>query len=685
VQNDELIVTDYYGELFSYTVHQQPDGHQSINPQMQELQEALFHEKQTIIENCLFGVDINPNSVKICRLRLWIELLKNAYYQSADNFTELQTLPNIDINIKQGNSLLSRYPLTADLQDAFGKKGHSLQAYREAVQEYKHINSKDTKKQLVAFLDEIKQDFKTTLANNDPLRKKMSDLRGQIAVMQNPDLFGAKKVDKKLLQQKQSQLLKLEAEREQIETNKIYEGAFEWRFEFPEVLDEVGNYKGFDVVIGNPPYIRQEELGDFKLYLKKAFATYAGTADLYIYFVEQGINLLKQGGQFSYIIPNKWMRAGYGQGLRAWLKSHTLEQLLDFGDLPVFEEATTYPLIVSVTKRELSEGYTFKAAPIKTLDFEQGLLHYVQEHGYEVQASLLPDTGWNLSDSTSQQMLPKLEAQGLRLAEYVGGEIYRGVLTGLTEAFVIDEATKDKLINEDSRSRELIKPIVLGRDIKPLKTPEVLRYLIFTRRGVDIDEYPAIKGHLLQFRDRLEPKPSDFLGKKWSGRKSGNYKWFEIQDSVEYFEAFEKPKIMYQKFQVKPCFIYDKQGLFCNDSIWIIPTDDTFLLAILNSKLGWFLISNYCTGIQNGYQLIYKYLGQLPIATADEETKESIRNLVEQVLAAKQADAATDTSTLEAEIDLLVYRLYNLTYDEVLLVEPSFAMSREKYMQFEEV
>ncbi|SIT77173.1 DUF7149 domain-containing protein [Pontibacter indicus] len=475
VQNDELIVTDQYGELFSYTVHQQPDGSRTINPQLQEIQETLFHEKQTIIENCLFGVDINPNSVKICRLRLWIELLKNAYYLSTDaipetsspvcyadapgmregfgtgiadgakgRYSELQTLPNIDINIKQGNSLLSRYPLTADLQEAFGRKGHSLQAYREAVAEYKHTNSKQKKKELEQFLEELRQGFRTTLANNDPLRQRMAKLRGTIAAIQDPDLFGAVKVDKAKLAALKKELQKLETEREQIETNKVYEGAFEWRFEFPEVLDEMGNYLGFDVVIGNPPYIRQEELGDFKLYLKKHFATYAGTADLYVYFVERGIDLLREGGQFSYIVPNKWMRAGYGQALRGWVQSYTLQQLLDFGDQPVFEEATTYPLIVSITKTAPDdEDYTLQAAGIDTLDFEHGLSEYLQDNGYWVKARQLPDSGWTLSDNNSQQLLEKLKNTGIPLGEYVEGKIYYGIKTGYNEAFVIDEATPD--------------------------------------------------------------------------------------------------------------------------------------------------------------------------------------------------------------------------------------------------
>lgn len=728
VQNDELIVTDYAGELFSYTVHLHPDGHRSINPQVQELQEALFHEKQTIIENCLFGVDINPNSVKICRLRLWIELLKNAYYQyqdqdsqdlgmdrislqgdadvtspvcyantsglrngfepdtRPDKYTQLQTLPNIDINIKQGNSLLSRYPLSADLHEAFGKKGHSLQAYREAVRKYKHTNSKADKKQLVTFLEEIKQGFKTTLANNDPLRRDMAKLRGQIAVMQDPDLFGAKKIDKKELQRKQKQLQKLEDEREQIETNKVYEGAFEWRFEFPEVLDEEGKYKGFDVVIGNPPYIRQEELGNFKVYLQKAFSTYAGTADLYVYFVERGLELLHAGGQFSYIIPNKWMRAGYGKALRQWLQNHTLVQLLDFGDLPVFEEATTYPLILAAAKYKPEAGYTFEAATINTLQFEQGLKNYVQEHKYDVQADLLPDSGWTLSESTAQQLLEKLKNAGTPLGDHVEGKIYYGIKTGFNEAFVIDEATKDRLIAEDPRSAEVIKPFLAGRDVKRYQPPKSDKYLIlfpagFTKeRAGNVNEqqawawlqenYTSVASYLFYFEEKASAR--------WD---KGDF-WWELR-SCAYIPEFEKPKMMLPDISLRGNYTLDKEGkYYLVNTAYIIGSDDLVLLGILSSQLLHYFYENLTSSIRGGYlRFIYQYLVQLPIAIPDEETKASISALVEQILSIKQADAAADTSGLEAEIDVLVYRLYKLTYEEVLLVDPTFALPKETYEQ----
>jgi adenine-specific DNA-methyltransferase len=604
-------------------------------------------------------------------------------------YTDLQTLPNIDINIKQGNSLLSRYPLTADLHEAFGKKGHSLQAYREAVLKYKHTNSKADKKQLVAFLEEIKQGFKTTLTNRDPLRKALSKLRGELAMLDNNiDLFGNKfkKEDDRVWEKKRlTKLLEQkEKEIEEIESNAIFQNAFEWRFEFPEVLDEEGRYRGFDVVIGNPPYIRQEELGDFKVYLKKNFSTFAGTADLYVYFVERGLNLLCEGGHFSYIVPNKWMRAGYGKALRQWLQNHTLVQLLDFGDLPVFEEATTYPLILAAAKFKPATTYTFDAATIATLQFEKGLTAYVYEQKYEVNAGLLSDSGWTLSNSTAQQLLDKLKNTGTPLGEYVEGKIYRGVLTGLNEAFVIDEATKERLIAEDPRSAEVIKTFLSGKGIKRYNAPLTNEYLIFTRRGITISDYPAIFNHLSKYKEKLIPKPKDWSGVKWDGRKPGPYQWYEIQDTVAYYEEFEKPKIIWPEVSYPNHFIIDENKHYINKTSFTIPLNDYYLLGILNSKYAFYFLINICSAMRGGYLMLSKqHVENLPIATPDEETKASITRLVEQILQIKQDDVAADTSGLEAEIDLLVYRLYNLTYEEVLLIEPDFTLSKEAYNKTE--
>ncbi|MBW2637968.1 MAG: Eco57I restriction-modification methylase domain-containing protein, partial [Deltaproteobacteria bacterium] len=298
--------------------------------------------------------------------------------------------------------------------------------------------------------------------------------------------------------------------------------AFDWEKEFPDILKN----GGFDVVIGNPPYVRQEQLGSFKTYFQGHYKTYHGVADLYTYFIERGIMLLRRGGYFSYIVANKWMRANYGNPLREWLKSQKILHIIDFGDLPVFQKVTTYPCIVVTQKG--NPGKTFKALQVKSLDFPD-LKAYADEHFHSIQQGGLDGGGWSLADEKSQTLLEKLKKTGIPLGEYVKGEIYRGILTGLNEAFVIDGETRERLIAEDPKSAEIIKPFLAGKDIKRYQPLTNDKFLIFTRRGIDIDKYPAIKQHLLQYKERLMPRPRNWQGEKWQGRKPGSYQWYEIQ------------------------------------------------------------------------------------------------------------------------------------------------------------
>lgn len=699
VQNDELIVTDYAGELFSYTVHLHPDGHRSINPQVQELQEALFHEKQTIIENCLFGVDINPNSVKICRLRLWIELLKNAYYlehdvqhagvsrissqgdadvtspvcyantsglrngfepdKRPDKYTQLQTLPNIDINIKQGNSLLSRYPLSADLHEAFGKKGHSLQAYREAVRKYKHTNSKADKKQLVTFLEEIKQGFKTTLANNDPLRRDMAKLRGQIAVMQDPDLFGAKKIDKKELQRKQKQLQKLEDEREQIETNKVYEGAFEWRFEFPEVLDEEGKYKGFDVVIGNPPYIRadaSEELLNFRKFLSEnnMYKTLAGKWDMYVAFVELSITILRTDGNAGLIIPDAYCHANYAQKSLKWLQdSQYLKQIDYFPGIEVFEGVGVSNVIVFLQKN---------------CEFR-----FLQRLHKEVNLNI-QDTLWNRYPENFR----------IDFTESILASFLREI-TSINILSQICYVSKGVVGNSDEKHyKGLFKVGDLLSDYKDESHP----FLYF--EGKDIQKWVLNKRRWIEYGTNRSPSkwsrksfPEFFIDEKIVAvRSPGKSPRLLLDCEGGYFNesaiGFKRwaDLIGIENNSLKQAYNDDKQ----RKKFELISKKFSYkyLLALLNSSLFKYELNTKRRSNIHIYPDDYK---SLPIATPDEETKASITALVEQILSIKQADAAADTSGLEAEIDVLVYRLYKLTYEEVLLVDPTFALPKEAYEQ----
>ncbi len=260
---------------------------------------------------------------------------------------------------------------------------------------------------------------------------------------------------------------------------------FSWQQAFPVVFSN----GGFDMVIGNPPYVRQELLGGIKPYFQKKYKVYHGMADLYSYFFEKGIELLKQDGLFGIIVANKWMRANYGEPLRKWMKNQQLHSIIDFGDLPVFQGATTYPCILIASPRQKGEE-PFFVTDIKTLQFDS-LDAYVVENKVAATMHSLEDSGWNLGSEAKQQLLKKLQQAGIPLEEYVKGKIYRGVLTGLNEAFVIDEATKEQLMQEDKRSAEIIKPFLAGRDIKRYQTPLSNKYLIFTKKGINIDNYPA--------------------------------------------------------------------------------------------------------------------------------------------------------------------------------------------------
>jgi hypothetical protein len=474
---------------------------------------------------------------------------------------------------------------------------------------------------------------------------------------------------------------KLRVEIEDIEGGKIYENAFEWRFEFPEVLNDDGVFVGFDVVIGNPPYIRQEEIKNQKPYLQTNFITYSGTADLYVFFVEKGFKILKAKGQFCYIMPNKWMQAGYGKALRTYILENQLQAIIDFGDVQVFEEATTYPCILNASKRK-NINNNFISAAVKTLNYSNGFTEYIENISNEITVETLNDETWVISSVSDQKLLLRINSKCISLAEYIDDKSFRGIVTGLTEAFLIDNNKMIELIDQNTESKKVIKPILQGRDIEKYLTPKIEKHILFIPwhfpleinsniKGASIEaesafqkDYPAIYNHLLGYKEKLERRNSVETGIR--------YEWYAMQRwASDYHEEFEKPKIMYQIFQTKPCFIYDEQGLYCNNSMWIISKADKVLLAILNSKMGWWLISKYCTAIQNGFQLIWKYFGQIPIPKFNQQQGKVITSIVNQILNAKKSDPNADTTALETEIDQMVYQLYNLTAEEIEIIESS--------------
>jgi hypothetical protein len=469
---------------------------------------------------------------------------------------------------------------------------------------------------------------------------------------------------------------------------------FDWKKEFPEIFaskspsppaGEGWGEGGFDAVIGNPPYVRQESLGNFKAYFQQHYRVYDGVADLYAYFIEKGVALLRPDGYFSYIVANKWLRAGYGRPLRNWMNGQGIEEIVDFGDLPIFTGATTYTCIIRIRKRNPFD--TFGVVKADTLQFDS-LAAYVQGHRYEVRRESLEGGGWSLSDERTAALLKKLRKTGTPLKEYVKGRIYRGVLTGFNEAFVIDAVTRERLIAEDPKSAELIKPFLAGRDIKRYAPPTSDHFVIFTRRGIDIKRYPAIESHLKRFKERLLPKPKDWQGAVWKGRKPGAYQWYEIQDAIDYYAEFEKPKILWPGISAEvAAFAFDESGFYGNDNNQIIITDDRYLLGILNSSLVKLALVNICDKVQGGfYRLKIAYISQLPIRPinfsdpADKARHDRMVALVEQMLSLHKKLAAANTDhektnlqrqieATDRQIDRLVYELYELTDEEIRIVE----------------
>ncbi|MCX6028244.1 MAG: N-6 DNA methylase [Chloroflexi bacterium] len=469
---------------------------------------------------------------------------------------------------------------------------------------------------------------------------------------------------------------------------------FNWQEEFPEVfsplpgLGEGAGGEGFDVIIGNPPYVRQETLGEeFKAYVAGKYTTHAGTADLYVYFIERAMQLLKPGGLFGFIVANKWLRANYGKPLRQWLKGQHIVEIVDFGDLPVFQTATTYPCILILHKE--APALTFRVTSVKSLDFTD-LTAVVQTQSYPVAQASLDDAGWSLSADATQTILDKMRSHGISLDEYVEGRVFRGIISGLNEAFVINNGTRNRLIAQDARSVELIRPFLLGRNIKRYAPPQAERHLVFMPNGWTRgrckqtgDEwnwlqqhYPAIADHLMPFQEAAE--------KRWD---KGEF-WWELR-SCDYYGEFDKPKIIYPDIAPRGYFSIDTSGALCDSTAFIQSTASKYLLGILNSRAITFFMANSGATIRGGF-LRWKrqYVRPIPVPRLDQTSPtdaarhDHLVALVDEMLALQPQLAAAERGLDDARHDLarriarvdraiddLVYELYGLTEEEIRIVE----------------
>ena len=666
IENDELLVSDEDGNPVNYIPG---------NQESQRIQETLFNEKRKIIENCLFGVDLNPNAVNICRLRLWIELLKNAYYTKESDYTELETLPNIDINIKVGNSLLHRFDLGQDISEILRKNGISIGAYRKAVSDYKNAHSKEEKRDLEDYLRQIKGNLRTQISLKDPKVVSLNKLKGDLDNLLAPQLFEISKKEQtqrnKQAKDLQARIAKIQAEVDEIRDNKIFLGAFEWRIEFPEVLDEDGRFVGFDCVIGNPPYIQLQKMGaDADALQKMSYETYERTGDIYCLFYEMGMKLLKPGALLSFITSNGWMKSAYGKALRAMLTSQYQPSLLiDFAGYKVFDSATVDVNILSVIKSNTQHETT--ACSIKKDEFEvEKLSDYVQTHA--VLSRFSSSESWSILSDIERSIKAKIEAIGTPLKDW-DIQINYGIKTGFNDAFIIDSAKRNEILDacqtEDERqlTAEIIRPILRGRDIKRYDYEFADQYIIatFPSRQYNIDDYQALREFLLSFgMERLEQtgKEYNINGEKVKARKKTNNKWFETQDSISYWDDLSKTKIVWIELSDESKFAICENLVPLNTVFFLTGAHLHHILGLLNSKLvHWYFTTCLGTSSGVGTNRWLKYtIEQLPLVPYSDD---KLSQLVIDRLSPE-----TNTDKCEEQIDALICELYGLSPDEMSFI-----------------
>ncbi|GHQ62253.1 type II restriction endonuclease [Helicobacter pylori] len=707
LENDEIIIQHTQtGEIFNYTkAHSENDPHHHI-------QKELFELKKSIIENCLFGVDINPNSCEITKLRLWIELLKYSYYifEEGKNTNALETLPNIDINIKCGNSLIFNFPLNSkitigqtlefsrNLKAEIKEYKNSVMFYKEGLGEKAKIlqNIAKLKSLIINYFIEQHQAKRHLKESLKAFISEYGDGIFDISTAFGMEMLKiARHKDNNYkfvptLTKKQPSPIGVEANRLLIKIKECYETlenlknskTLEWRFEFPEVLDDEGGFLGFDCIIGNPPYIRQEQIREIKPLLEKQYPNfYNSTADIYTYFFALSFNLLKEKGFNAFITSNKYARAKYGAKLRELLlKKTTIVSYMELNALKVFESATVDTSIMSFIKQEPPKESRFKyyePTPDDKSDLKSA-------RSLPMKQNALSTESFIFANASFLDLRDKMESVGAPLKDW-DIQINYGIKTGANEAFIITTEKREEILNacktqeERKRTETLIKPILRGKDIKRYSYEWADLWVINTHNGytsnlkfkippIDIEKYPATKAHLNSHWDTIATR-SDQGDTPYHLR------------NCAYLEDFEKEKIVYGVIVQEPRFYLDngecELGYFYAESTSFILTGEhlRYLLGMLHSKLITFAFKTFYAGGglgESGYRYKKAFIERLPIpkiTPQNQELAHKITDCAKAILEAKEKDPKANTQKLEKEIDALVYSLYNLTDEEIKIIE----------------
>ncbi|MEG4064958.1 Eco57I restriction-modification methylase domain-containing protein [Microcoleus sp. SVA1_A1] len=643
---------------------------------------AMSEVKREIIANNLYGVDIKPEAIEVAKLRMWLSLVVDI-----PSIEDVEALPNLDYKLMCGDSLISTIHGEQLIPDPTKTQQGMLAVtpIQEAIQpllalQQSYYNADtDTRRDLrQQIIDAEANIFRVAVSDRlnfwqGEQRKLEQDIKrlGKSSRIQEK-----KRVE---IAAKIAELGKFSQEVEQGERSLSF---FSYHLHFRDVFEQRG---GFDLVVGNPPYVRQEQFKELKPALEKEFDCYTGTADIFVYFFERGFRLLKEGGHLTYITSNKYFRSGYGEKLRKFLgEQATIQTLIDFGDAAVFE-AIAYPSIVVFSKdNPTAETQTQVLTWEQTQLLEEFPKIFKSQSFQMPQAALKPD-GWRIESPSVLALLEKLRRAGTPLGEYVKGRFYYGIKTGFNEAFVVDRETRDRLIAEHPSSAEVLKPFLRGRDVKRWCVESVDLYLLFipwhfplhqdsSISGVSTNAeqefkklYPAIYNHLLKFKAELSARNKAEIGIR--------YEWYALQRyGSTYWKNFEQPKIIYPNICKRNEFAWDESGYYTNQKAFIIPCNDKALLAILNSGVVTFLFDKLLAKLQGDfYEPSSIFMKDFPIPIATEPEKKAIETLVNYVLylttalkdIPSQGEALRESSMdklmnsyFEQIIDALVTELY---------------------------
>ncbi|EHR2856013.1 class I SAM-dependent DNA methyltransferase [Campylobacter jejuni] len=678
VQNDEILITNHKGEFIKYKRPKTPKDKAHL------IQQELFHTKKDIIENNLFGVDINPNSCEITKLRLWIELLKHSFYQSFDdeNYHDLKTLPNIDINIKCGNSLvsyfetgksLSHYP---NIKERMGKYKRIVKDYKEGFYTDKSRINQEIKNLKISFknfcfADKFKKEMKSFNDKCEKYSKKygnflaVDDENLKFFVSANLTLFD---FDEKEAAKEFANLKKEYDSIFNLESNH----PFEWRFEFPEILDDDGNFKGFDLIIGNPPYIKENDNKDLFTNTKK-LRTYQGKMDIWYHFVGRGFDILKNNGYLAFIATNNWVTNSGAKKLRnIVLEESQILSLVDFSSFMVFDSASIQTMIMQFQKIKPPKNYEFHFAKITTQtpiyeDVINLLKNEKTQNNEILSINLTPkkfiDKTLNFTKSDYEELFNKIQKYGKFYLEE--SEVAQGIVPAIDEAFVI----KDK--NVFSKNEQcFIKEYYTGLSGKFYSsfTDKYLIYLSNKNYSGNLDDLPNLKQHFQKYKEILKESKIKY--------KTPNKPYFYLhREREEKFFKKGEEKIISQVRCIEPIFVYSNENFYGSRALFFIQTcriNLKYLTGVLNSKLIAFWLKHKGKIQGNLFKIDKEPLLNIPVVninSKNEKLANKLISLVDEILKAKEQDKNANTQELENKINSLTYKLYNLTEEEIKIIE----------------